>query len=110
MKVCSCHFSPRNSGWYTRYIILCTGCFTIFAYALDSRLDFNFHCKTESFGSERMFNSEECLHVMLNVQAPLKRDNSGSDPDQQTIKTNNNRKPVTDSPSGQSELNKCGLR
>ncbi|KAM3829167.1 dynein axonemal assembly factor 1 [Vipera latastei] len=42
--------------------------------------------------------------------APLKPDNSGSDPDQQTIKTNNNRKPVTDSPSGQSELNKCGLR
>ncbi|KAL7978721.1 hypothetical protein Chor_013210 [Crotalus horridus] len=41
--------------------------------------------------------------------APPKRDNSGSDPDQQTIKTNNN-KPVTDSPSGQSELNKCGLR
>ncbi|XP_070809205.1 dynein axonemal assembly factor 1 [Pituophis catenifer annectens] len=46
-----------------------------------------------------------------NGEPALKRENSGSVTDQQTIeKTNNNHKPVLDSPSGNSDLNKCGLR
>ncbi|XP_015678435.1 dynein assembly factor 1, axonemal [Protobothrops mucrosquamatus] len=70
-------------------------------------------------GEEGVERAISCEHQKLKTDdveysngepAPPKRDNSGSDPDQQTIKTNNNHKPVTDSPSGQSELNKCGLR
>ncbi|KAG8143906.1 putative Dynein assembly factor 1 axonemal protein [Naja naja] len=46
-----------------------------------------------------------------NGEPALKRENARSVTDQQTIeKTNNNHKPVPDSRSGESDLNKCGLR
>ncbi|XP_013926268.1 PREDICTED: dynein assembly factor 1, axonemal-like [Thamnophis sirtalis] len=46
-----------------------------------------------------------------NGEPALKRENSGSVTDQKTIeKTNNNHKPVLDSSSRESDLNKCGLR
>ncbi|XP_070616635.1 dynein axonemal assembly factor 1 isoform X2 [Erythrolamprus reginae] len=46
-----------------------------------------------------------------NGEPALKRENSGSVTDQQTIeKTNNNHKPALNSPFGESDLNKCGLR
>ncbi|XP_058011028.1 dynein axonemal assembly factor 1 [Ahaetulla prasina] len=46
-----------------------------------------------------------------NGEPALKRENSGTVTAQQTIeKTNNNHKPILDSPSGESDLNKCGLR
>uniref|UniRef100_A0A8C5RIF3 Dynein axonemal assembly factor 1 n=1 Tax=Laticauda laticaudata TaxID=8630 RepID=A0A8C5RIF3_LATLA len=46
-----------------------------------------------------------------NGEPALQRENARSITDQQTVeKTNNNHKPVPDSRSGESDLNKCGLR